>query len=298
MHFRRSTLIPSRSGCWSSFSWSSLYERRTESSLSWADDELEREASETVRDLFEDIDDVLFADGGGGTPGSSRGPMSEELRQECDIWSERFPHIRLVGTLAKVRPAESAAAAAASTEVPNPQRKGSSATRPPSRIPRPKSKTAKRTPPPPSGFAPKSAKAQQTPQTPTVLNAEELLSEIQGRSTILGVGRHNDHSIVLMFDRHPPLRCQCNLLENLLGRNNDDVAEVSESSYGEEIFAADGPDDVDSFGEEVNLGLMEGLTVNQRFEEQPRSYFEEKVRRHIGVRLHCLLSACHCARFR
>ena len=95
-----------------------------------------------------------------------------------------------------------------------------------------------------------------------------------------------------MFDRHPPLRCQCNLLENLLGRNNDDVAEVSESSYGEEIFAADGPDDVDSFGEEVNLGLMEGLTVNQRFEEQPRSYFEEKVRRHIGVRLHCLLSLC------
>ena len=182
MHFRRSTLIPSRSGCWSSFSWSSLYERRTESSLSWADDELEREASETVRDLFEDIDDVLFADGGGGTPGSSRGPMSEELRQECDIWSERFPHIRLVGTLAKVRPPESAAAA--STQVPNPQRKGSSATRPPSRIPRPKSKTAKRTPPPPpSGFAPKSAKAQQTPQTPTVLNAEELLSEIQGRST-------------------------------------------------------------------------------------------------------------------
>jgi hypothetical protein len=38
-HCRRSTLIPSRSGCWSSFSWSSLYdERRTESSLSWADD--------------------------------------------------------------------------------------------------------------------------------------------------------------------------------------------------------------------------------------------------------------------
>ena len=177
MCFRRSTHIPSRSGCWSSFSWSSLYERRTESSLSWADDELEREASETVRDLFEDIDDVLFADDGVPGPPGSRGPMSEELRQECGIWRERFPHIRLLGTPAKVRPAE-----AASTQVPNPQRKGSSSTRPPSRIPRPKSKTAKRTPPQ-SGFVLKSAKARQTPQTPAVWNAGELLSEIQGTST-------------------------------------------------------------------------------------------------------------------
>ena len=56
---------------------------------------------------------------------------------------------------------------------------------------------------------------------------------------------------------------------------------VDELSIGEETFAADGPDD-DSLGEEVNLGLMEGLTVNQRFEEQPRSYFEQKVRRQIG----------------
>ena len=37
--------LPSRSGRWSSFSWSSLYERTTDSSLSWADDELEKETT-------------------------------------------------------------------------------------------------------------------------------------------------------------------------------------------------------------------------------------------------------------
>ena len=173
--FRRSTQIPSRSGCWSSFSWSSLYERRTESSLSWADDELEREATETVRDLFEDVDDVLFADGDGEEGGGPArgGPMSRELRQECGIWRERFPHMRLTGTPAKIHHP---------TQVPNAQtRKGSSAAaRPPSRIPRPKSKTARRTATPSGLNVQKSAKPQQTPQTPAVRNAEELLSEIHG----------------------------------------------------------------------------------------------------------------------
>ena len=70
-----------------------------------------------------------------------------------------------------------------------------------------------------------------------------------------------------------------NLSTHLVGRNNDEVAEVDELSLGEETFAEDGPGD-DSLGEEVTLGLMEGLTVNQRFEEQPRSYFEEKVPSH------------------
>ena len=57
----------------------------------------------------------------------------------------------------------------------------------------------------------------------------------------------------------------------------DETTEIDELSVGEETFATDGPDD-GSLAEEVNLGLMDGLTVNQRFEEQPRSYFEEKVR--------------------
>ena len=56
----------------------------------------------------------------------------------------------------------------------------------------------------------------------------------------------------------------------------DETTEVDEPPVGEETFAKDGPDD-GSLAEEVNLGLMDGLTVNQRFEEQPRSYFEEKV---------------------
>ena len=71
-----------------------------------------------------------------------------------------------------------------------------------------------------------------------------------------------------------------NLSTHLVGRDSDEVAEVDELSLGEETFAEDGPGD-DSLGEEGTLGLMEGLTVNQRFEEQPRSYFEEKVLRGI-----------------
>ena len=175
---RRSTHIPSRSGCWSSFSWSSLYERRTESSLSWADDELEKEASETVKDLFEDIDDVLFGDGGG--EGRLRGgPLSKELRQECDIWRQRFPHLRLVGTPATVH---RGGTEATSTKVPNPQRKGSSATRAPqpSRIPRPKSKNAAKQARTPSGFVAKAQQPQRVPPTPVILNAEQILPELQG----------------------------------------------------------------------------------------------------------------------
>ena len=43
-------------GRWSSFSWSSLYDRGTDggtdSSLSWAEDELEKEATDRVNDYF------------------------------------------------------------------------------------------------------------------------------------------------------------------------------------------------------------------------------------------------------
>ena len=66
------------------------------------------------------------------------------------------------------------------------------------------------------------------------------------------------------------------ILDEFLTYPVDETTEIDELSVGEETFAADGPDD-GSLAEEVNLGLMDGLTVNQRFEEQPRSYFEEKV---------------------
>ena len=55
--------IPSRSGRWSSFSWTSLYERTTDSSLSWADDELEKETTDKVKSLFDSIDHCLYEDG-------------------------------------------------------------------------------------------------------------------------------------------------------------------------------------------------------------------------------------------
>ena len=91
----------SRSGRWSSLSWSSLYERTTDSSLSWADDELEKETTDKVKSLFKSIDACLFEDGDDSRPNtsdsfrSSFDPcLSEELQNECAIWKERFPHLR------------------------------------------------------------------------------------------------------------------------------------------------------------------------------------------------------------
>lgn len=93
----------SRSGRWSSISWSSLYERTTDSSLSWADDELEKETTDKVKALFKSIDACLFSDGDHdsrpNTSDSFRSSsfhpgLSEELRNECAIWKERFPHLR------------------------------------------------------------------------------------------------------------------------------------------------------------------------------------------------------------
>jgi hypothetical protein len=62
---------------------------------------LEKETTETVENLFGDIDDVLFDNvtdgfglsGGDGGADAAR-TMSKELKQECDIWKRRFPHIR------------------------------------------------------------------------------------------------------------------------------------------------------------------------------------------------------------
>jgi hypothetical protein len=45
----------------------------------------------------------------------------------------------------------------------------------------------------------------------------------------------------------------------------------------EEVFASDG-DTISYEDSGCNLNLSDGLTVNQRFEEQPRSYFEDKVK--------------------
>lgn len=99
--------LPSRSGRWSSFSWSSLYERTTDSSLSWADDELEKETSDKVKALFQAIDHCLYQDANHqedeqrpDTSDSFRSfqpSLSEELKQECEIWRQKFPHLRVSG---------------------------------------------------------------------------------------------------------------------------------------------------------------------------------------------------------
>lgn len=99
-----------RSGRWSSFSWSSLYERTTDSSLSWADDELEKETTDKVKALFEKIDHCLYQDGPNENGdddidederprtsdsfGSVNPCLSEEMKGECAIWRQRFPHLR------------------------------------------------------------------------------------------------------------------------------------------------------------------------------------------------------------
>ena len=81
------------SGRWSSFSWSSLYDRTgTDSSLSWAEDELEKEATQTVKSIFTEIDSVLYSENDGETT-----ELTKEILEECQLWKSRFPHLRIVG---------------------------------------------------------------------------------------------------------------------------------------------------------------------------------------------------------
>ena len=55
-------------------------------------------------------------------------------------------------------------------------------------------------------------------------------------------------------------------------------ADEEEISTGEETYVSHGEDISIENVADYEINLMDGLTVNQRFEEQPRSYFEEKVR--------------------
>ena len=79
-----------------------MYERTTDSSLSWADDELEKETTDKVKALFESIDHCLYDDGADENDRpktsdsfQSQAPsLSTELQNECAIWKQRFPHLR------------------------------------------------------------------------------------------------------------------------------------------------------------------------------------------------------------
>ena len=94
--------------CWSSISWSSLYDRGTDSSLSWADDvrllfifyrntnifllqEYEKETTEIVQNLFDQVEDLFYA------PKGLRKKKSQSIQEkECFLWREIFPQLRSV----------------------------------------------------------------------------------------------------------------------------------------------------------------------------------------------------------
>ena len=88
--------VQHQSNCWSSFSWSSLYDRGTgtDSSLSWADDEYEKETTETVRRMFDNVEEMFYS----SSLGQQRRKTSQHTAQEkeCQMWSKNFPTLRFV----------------------------------------------------------------------------------------------------------------------------------------------------------------------------------------------------------
>ena len=81
--------------------------------MSWADDELEKETTDKVKALFEKIDHCLYQDGlneigdydndederprtsdSFGSVDRVNPCLSEEMKGECAIWRQRFPHLR------------------------------------------------------------------------------------------------------------------------------------------------------------------------------------------------------------
>ena len=104
-----------QSNCWSSFSWSSLYDRGTDSSLSWADDvrilsvtsnmmtislfqEYEKETTETVRKMFADIEELFYEPSSSHSQSRHRRKSSQSQQtpqeKECQMWRDNFPNLR------------------------------------------------------------------------------------------------------------------------------------------------------------------------------------------------------------
>ena len=56
--------------------------------------ELEKETTDRVRAMFNDIDDILYSSNDDDVKGSG---LSREILEECEIWKLKFPHLRVVG---------------------------------------------------------------------------------------------------------------------------------------------------------------------------------------------------------
>ncbi|CAG0917034.1 unnamed protein product [Notodromas monacha] len=72
----------------SSMSW--LSNSGTVSSMSWIEDDLEKESTQQLQEMWNEVEDYLYDD----TP-MTRFPG---LREELDAWRTHFPHLRLMGT--------------------------------------------------------------------------------------------------------------------------------------------------------------------------------------------------------
>lgn len=55
--------------------------------------ELEKDTTEKVAELFQEIDNYLFASENYKQSNESA-TLSLELQQECDLWKQRYPHLR------------------------------------------------------------------------------------------------------------------------------------------------------------------------------------------------------------